>query len=113
MSLVRLLLIRAVRIAADAPKKQQLVSACPLGKLYDSGGNKSKKGIGRVRLNASFKLMFSADAPAIVIAKSMASRRHVRDANQMMITAVALVRNSIEPRNERPRIAVVIAGEAN
>src|SRR5262245_38679837 len=113
ISLTRRLWMRAVRIAANAPKKQQLVSACPLGKLYDSGGNTSKNGSGRVRLKASFRLTFSRDAPTIVIAKSFASRPHFRDANQMMTTAVAHVRNSIEPRNEMPRIAVVIAGDAS
>ena len=40
-------LIRAVQIAANAPKKT-LVSECPLGKLYVSGGVRSKNGTGRV-----------------------------------------------------------------
>ena len=106
-------LIRAVIIAANAPKKHALVSECPLGKLYDSGGHKSKNGTGRARLNASFRVMLSNDAPIIVAAMSFASRPHRRDANQMITAAVAIVRKIIEPRNEMPRIAVVIAGEAS
>jgi len=105
--------MRAVMIAANAPKKHALVSACPLGKLYDSGGNRSKKGTGRARLKASFRVMFSNDAPIIVAAMSFASRPHLREANQIMTTAVAMVRKSVEPRNEMPRITVVMAGDAN
>ena len=44
---VRFDLIRAVQIAANAPKKTALVSECPLGKLYVSGGVRSKNGTGR------------------------------------------------------------------
>ena len=105
--------MRAVMMAANAPKKQALVSACPLGKLYDCGGSKSKNGSGRARLNASLRVMFKAYAPIIVAAISFASRPHLRDANQMIAAAVARMRKSIEPRNEMPRMAVVIAGEAN
>ena len=111
--LARFRLIRAEMIAANAPKKHALVSECPLGKLYDSGGNKSKNGTGRARLNASLRVMFSNDAPIIVAAMSLASRPHLRSANQVMTAPVAIVRNNVEPRNEMPRIAVVIAGDAS
>lgn len=109
----RLRLIRPVISAANAPKKHALVSACPLGKLYDSGGRRSKNGSGRVRLKASLRVMFKADAPTIVAAMSFASRPHFRSANQMIAVAEAIVRKIIEPRNEMPRMAVVIAGEAS
>src|SRR5688572_13878098 len=100
-------------IAARAPKKQALVSACPLGKLYDSGGSTSKNGSGRVRLNASLSETFNNDAPTIVTAMSFASRPHRRTANQIMTAVVASIRKSVEPRNEMPRITVVIAGDAS
>src|SRR5918999_5350234 len=98
--LARLFFMRAVRNAASAPKKQQLVSACPLGKLYVSGGRRSKNGTGRARLNASLRQIFSNDAPIIVSAKSFASRPHFRSANATITTPVAMVRNNVEPRNE-------------
>ena len=100
-------------IAANAPKKHALVRECPLGKLYDSGGNKSKNGSGRARLNASLSVRFNNDAPIIVAAKSFASRPHFRVANQIMTAAVAGVRKRVEPRNEMPRMTVVIAGDAS
>jgi hypothetical protein len=105
--------MRAVMIAANAPKKHALVSECPLGKLYEPGGSKSKNGRGRVRLKASLRETFSSEAPIIVAAISFASRPHFLVANQMMTVAVASVRNSVDPRNEMPRMAVVIAGDAN
>src|SRR5258705_4539601 len=104
---------RAVRRAARAQKKQQLASECPLGKLYDSGASRLKKGTGRGRLKATFRVVFSKDAPIMVIAKSFASRRHFRYRNHSTTTIVARVRKSVDPRNDMPRISEVNAGEAN
>src|SRR5687768_7255231 len=109
----RFLLIRALRIAASAPKKQQLASECPLGKLYVGGGNRSKKGSGRARLNASFRVVFSSAAPSIVSKKSFASRPHFRRANIKITMPLAIVRKRVEPRKEMPRMIVVRVGVAN
>src|SRR5215813_3366545 len=110
---VRLDLTRPDKIAARPAKKQQLASECPLGKLYVSGGVRSKNGIGRGRAKASFKVVLRVDAPIIVIAKSFASRPHLRSANRMMTTIVAMVRKRAEPTNEMLRIAVVNGGVAS
>ena len=83
------------------------------GKAVRLRRHKSKNGTGRERLNASFRVTFNNEAPIIVTAKSFASRPHLRVANQMMIAAVAIVRKIVEPTNEMPRIAVVIAGDAS
>ena len=60
--------------AANAPKTA-LVSECPLGKLYVSGGVRSKNGTGRARWKVSLRVIFTSAAPTIVIAKSFASRQ--------------------------------------
>ena len=104
---------RAVRIAASAPKKQKLASECPLGKLYDSGGSRSKNGVGRARLNANFRVMFRIAAPSMVAPNSNPSRFSFFEISQKTITIVAIVKKIDEPMKESPRIAEVIAGDAN
>src|ERR1041384_4094823 len=93
MMRARLLFTRPERIAARPAKKQQLASGWPLGKLYVSGGVRLKNGTGRGRLNASFSVVFSADAPIIVIASSAASRPHFRSTNHKTTKIVAAVRD--------------------
>src|SRR5688572_11134255 len=109
----RFFLIRALRIAASAPKKQQLASECPLGKVYVGGGNRSKNGSGRARLKASFRVVFSSAAPSIVSKKSFASRPHFRRANIKITMPVETVRNRVPPMKERPRMIEVRVGVAN
>jgi len=64
-------------------------------------------------LNASFNVTFKIDAPTIVMVKRIASRFQCRFKNSTTTTAVAIVRKIVDPRNDMPRIADVIAGEAN
>ena len=106
-------LIRAVRIAARAPKKTALVSECPLGKLYVSGTERLKNGTGRGRLNASFKVIFKSAAPIIVIAKSFASCFHLRIAKRYTTKIDPAASAIVEPTNENPRMILVINGEAS
>ena len=98
----RLDVIRAVQMAANAPKKTALVSECPLGKLYVSGGVRSKKGTGRARLNVSLSVMFSSAAPIIVIAKSFASRPSFFIASCTMTMVVSTASASVDPTKEKP-----------
>src|ERR1700752_5194284 len=100
-------------IAASAPKKTALVNECPLGKLYDSGGERLKNGIGLGRLNASLRVIFNNAAPIIVIAKSFASRFHLRITKRTTTKMVPTVKVIVEPTNENPRIIAVSSGEEN
>src|SRR6185369_6344910 len=106
-------LIRAVRIAASAPKKTALVSECPLGKLYVSGGKRLKNGTGRGRLNASLRVIFNKPAPIIVSAKSFASRFHFCIAKRTTTKIVPRLSAIVEPANENPRMIAVMGGEAS
>ena len=72
-----------------------------------------KKGTGRGRLKVSLSVVFRMAAPNIVIAKSQASRRHLRFINQINIRTVAVARKSVDPVKEIPRIVSVRTGEAN
>ena len=105
--------MRAVKIAASATKKTALVSECQLGKLYDSGGERLKKGTGRGRLNASFRVIFNKPAPIIVSAKSIASRFHLCIAKRTTTKIVATVSAIVDPTNENPRMIAVSIGEAS
>ncbi len=105
--------MRAVRIAARAPKKTALVNECPLGKLYVSGGERLKNGTGRGRLNASFKVIFNNPAPIIVNAKSFASRFIFRIAKRTTTKIVPTVSAIVEPTNENPRMIAVSNGDAS
>jgi len=113
INLVLPLSIRAVRSAASAPKKQKLANEWPLGKLYDSGAVRSKKGTGRGLLKVNFRVVFKIAAPPMVIANSHASRRHFRDINHKNKNIVADARAIVEPTKDNPRIVAVSAGVAN
>ncbi len=86
----------------ERAEETALVSECPLGKLYVSGGERLKNGIGRGRLNASLSVIFKSDAPIIVIAKSFASRPHFRIAKRTTTKIVPTVSAIVEPINEKP-----------
>src|ERR1041385_9258414 len=105
--------MRAVRIAASAPKKTALVSECPLGKLYVSGAVRLKNGTGRGRLKASLRVTFKIPAPAIVIGKSFASRLHFSIAKQTTTMIVPIVSAKVDPAKEIQRMIVVSNGEAS
>src|SRR6185295_3333126 len=106
----RLDLMRAVKIAASAPKKTALVSEWPLGKLYVSGGDRLKNGTGRGRVNASFSVLFNNPAPIIVSAKSIASRFHFRIAKRITTKIVPALSAIVDPTNENPRMMAVSKG---
>ena len=105
--------MRAVKIAASAPKKTALVNECPLGKLYDSGGERLKYGTGRGRLNASFSVIFKSPAPIIVNANSIASRFHFRSAKRITMKIVPALSAIVDPTNDNPRMIAVTTGEAS
>lgn len=56
-------------------------------------------------------VMLSNDAPIIVAANKIASRRQCLRRNQITTIVVAENRNSVEPRNEMLSIALVRAGD--
>ena len=105
--------IRAVRSAASAPKKQKLANEWPLGKLYDSGAVRLKKGTGRGRLKVNLRVVFKIAAPPMVIANSHASRRHFRDINHKNKDIVADARQIVDPTKDNPRMMAVSTGVAN